>query len=89
MDGNPTNNVVSNLAWGTRFENIADRSRLGEHNPPYGTRNHRAVLNETKVQYIRRESRHGRSYSAIGRDLSVSPNVVRSAAIRRTWGWLA
>ena len=30
LDGNPTNNHLSNLRWGTVAENRADRRRLGE-----------------------------------------------------------
>ena len=30
LDGNPANNTLSNLAWGTVKENRADRRRLGE-----------------------------------------------------------
>jgi hypothetical protein len=30
MDGNPQNNALDNLAWGTVVENRADRRRLGE-----------------------------------------------------------
>jgi hypothetical protein len=30
LDGNPTNNSLSNLTWGTVAENRADRRRLGE-----------------------------------------------------------
>ena len=30
LDGNPTNNKLTNLAWGTVVENRADRRRLGE-----------------------------------------------------------
>jgi len=31
LDGNPANNVVSNLAWGTRSENQLDRVSHGTH----------------------------------------------------------
>lgn len=30
LDGNPANNYLANLAWGTVVENRADRRRLGE-----------------------------------------------------------
>lgn len=88
LDGNPTNNRLANLAWGSRSENIADRKVLGEENPPRGERNHRAVLDEERVRRIRRERQAGRGYSEIARDLGVHRSVVRSVAIGRTWGWL-
>ena len=31
LDGNPANNVLSNLAWGTHSENMADAIRHGTH----------------------------------------------------------
>lgn len=32
LDGNPENNSVENLKWGTRYENIHDQIRHGTHN---------------------------------------------------------
>jgi hypothetical protein len=32
LDGNPTNNAVENLKYGTRSENLLDRVRHGTHN---------------------------------------------------------
>lgn len=31
LDGDPTNNIPSNLAWGTQRENILDAVRMGTH----------------------------------------------------------
>lgn len=31
LDGNPLNNAPSNLAWGTRTENVADAIKHGTH----------------------------------------------------------
>lgn len=34
LDGNPTNNCISNLCWGTAKENADDKKRHGTHNVP-------------------------------------------------------
>lgn len=49
LDGNPTNNSLSNLAWGTRAENAADMAR---HGTMKGSKNPRAILDEQKVVEI-------------------------------------
>lgn len=88
LDGDGGNNRLENLTWGTRFENIADRKRLGEENPARGERAGRSTLTEDNVRYIRREMVCGRSYAAIGRDIGATRNAVRNVAIGRCWGWL-
>lgn len=88
LDGNPQNNRIENLAWGTRNENMADRKRLGEEKPARGERSGRATLTEQDVHYIRAQVGMGRSYASIGRDIGATRNAVRSVAIGRTWGWL-
>lgn len=51
LDGNPANNRIENLVWGTRKENFADRTRHGVDNA--GERNHRAKLTDAQVIEIR------------------------------------
>ena len=51
LDGNPQNSVLSNLAYGTRRENAADRARHGTEN--FGERNGAAKLTESDVMRIR------------------------------------
>lgn len=88
LDGNPKNNRLENLVWGTRLENMADRKRLGEENPARGERAGNAKLTEETVRHIRHRISRGQSYSAIGRELGVNHNTVRHIAIGRCWGWL-
>lgn len=51
LDGNPANNRLDNLVWGTRKENMRDRTYHGADNA--GERNHRARLSNAQVREIR------------------------------------
>ena len=51
LDGNPANNHASNLAYGTKVENAADRERHG--NTMRGQRNGNAKIADTDVECIR------------------------------------
>jgi len=52
LDGDPTNNRVDNLRWGTHAENEEDRQRHG--NIPCGSRNGQAKLTEEEAHEIMR-----------------------------------
>lgn len=88
LDGNPRNNRLGNLAWGSRSENIADRKRLGEENAARGEKSGKARLTEESVRYIRRKISHGQSYASLGRELGVNRATIRHVATGRCWGWL-
>lgn len=88
LNGNPANNRLSNLTWGTREENYADRDRLGEHNPPLGTRNANAVLDEGKVRQIRREVASGRTQDDVARMMGIAQTTVSNVVTRKSWGWV-
>jgi len=85
LDGNPANNKIGNLAWGTRQENINDRIRLGEHNPPMGERHGRAKFCEDDVSYIRRLYKQGRSHGWIANHLGASRSSVGKVCMGKTW----
>ena len=53
LDGNRSNNVVENLAWGTSRENCADRTRHGRQVDNAGELNGRAFLCERAVLLMR------------------------------------
>lgn len=54
-DGNRANNKPENLRWASSKENHADRFNHGTN--PAGTRNGRAILNESAVREIRQAAR--------------------------------
>lgn len=54
-DGNPGNNRLDNLRWGTRIENAADRVRHGRQ--VRGTKSHMSRLTENQVRWIRQDAK--------------------------------
>lgn len=57
LDGNPANNRLDNLRWGTAEENYDDRRGHGTHND--GMRNGRAKLTNDQVRTIKASSERG------------------------------
>lgn len=88
LNGNPADNRLVNLTWGTRLENMADRTRLGEHNAPRGTRNPRAVLSEDLVRSIRSAHRSGRKQQEIADEFNIGQSHVWMVINRKLWAWV-
>jgi hypothetical protein len=67
LDGNPRNNHIDNLAWGTRSENIGDKLRHGTHNR--GERHYCAKLSDEQaraaIMLRKRHAKHGGRGSGI------------------------
>lgn len=61
-DRNPGNNRVSNLRWGTRSQNMNDKTYHGTHRNQRGTKNSMAKVNEEMVVSIRRLHATGKYY---------------------------
>lgn len=82
LDGDPQNNTISNLAWGTRQENVNDKQRHGTQ--PCGERSGAAKLTEANVREIR--SIYGSaSLRVLGARYGVSHTAIRRAAIGANW----
>jgi hypothetical protein len=82
LDDDASNNHISNLAWGSRRQNVEDKIRNGGH--PRGETATGVVLTEAQVAEIR--TLHG---SASLRELAgrygVSHTAIRRAALGITW----
>ncbi len=86
LDGNPTNNVLANLAWATQARNLADTIQHGTASR--GERHGRARLREGDVHEIRSRVAHGESRVAIARRFCVSRQTVGDIVTGRRWAWL-
>lgn len=87
-DGNPTNNRVENLRWGTCYDNYWDMHKHGVWNPgvhPKGAEIPWAKLNEEKVREIRKLNAEGISQRKLGKIFGVSHSVIRNIIIGKKW----
>ena len=82
LDGDPTHNRLSNLCWGTRQENIADKVRHGTQ--PHGEKHPSAKLTLTQVLEIRRRWPLESSRN-LAREFGVSHTAIRRAALGIKW----
>jgi hypothetical protein len=89
LDGDPTNNRVGNLRWGTAQENQADSARHGTARPPQprcGEANHSAILTAAQVAEIRRRyAAGGVTQAQLGREFGARQDWV--SRIVRGQGW--
>lgn len=83
LDGNPSNNHLDNLLWGTRKENCADTRRHGR--ATIGDNHPQAMLTEEAVVQMRRRVRSGEAITSVARDFCVSPQIVQQAVTGRSW----
>lgn len=78
LDGDPSNNVVSNLAWGTQADNWKERKRHGNHRSY-------AKLTDADVRTIRHRSESGEGPASIARDYPVTATQISNIARGRQW----
>jgi hypothetical protein len=89
LNGNPADNRIENLAWGTRQENAADCNRHGR--TARGDRNGRRRLNETQVREIHDLLEQGLSHGEIADRYGVAGTTISSIAAGYSWmhlGWV-
>ena len=86
LDGNPKNNVICNLAWGTALQNAADRKvhgteRLGADHPG-------SKLTADQVQTIRRLCAEGKPQREIAALFGLSQQEISHIKRRDIWNHL-
>lgn len=86
LDGNPENNRVSNLAWGTPADNGEDAARHGSQR---GSSNPRSKLTEQDV-YAIRALHHVAPADYVARLFHLKPNTIAQLWCDggKTWRWL-
>ncbi len=83
LDGDGTNNHISNLRWGTRKENAQDRRMHGTLSA--GVRHVQTRLSPEQVVEIRRRRLSGEIARTIAGDHGISLNYVYGIAHRHSW----
>lgn len=83
LDGDKANNKLSNLAWGTRKENEADKRMHGRS--AIGERNGQSKLTESEVRDIRRKHKQGRTTHSISQIYGVCQQNISSIVLNKTW----
>ena len=83
LDGDPLNNQVENLSWGTKAENEADKERHGTAH--IGSRGMRRKLRTEDVKNIRRKLASGDSLASLGREFSVTWQSIQAIKDGRSW----
>ena len=86
IDGDKTNNYVSNLEWVTAAENIHHGFFLGLHKS--GCKHGRAKFTVEQVREIRRDCVPGdleRGFNAFARKFNVTPKIIRDAYYGRSY----
>jgi hypothetical protein len=83
LDGNPFNNRLDNLKWGTAVENGQDRVRHGTQ--VHGITNPKAKLTEQQVREIRDLHEQGLTGQAIARLYGISKSTACLICKRSIW----
>lgn len=86
LNGNPHDNRIENLAWGTRKENAQDMAR---HGTVKGKNNPRAILWECDVKTIKRALRLGVSIKVLAAIYEVSETSLKAIKEGRNWKHVA
>ena len=85
-DGNPENNYISNLRWGTHKENGLDRKKHGrKENAVRGSSHPHAKLSEENVAEIFALQRAGVSQVGIAKRFLVHQSAISRILARKRW----
>lgn len=83
LDGNPRNNHISNLKWGTYKENAADRTLHDRR--AFGEDCSTSVLKEFQIIEIFELFTKGETIKSIARKMKNKPSSVKAILNRTTW----
>lgn len=89
LDGDPSNNRLSNLRWGSYRENEADKIRHGTQ--ARGERHGKSKLTEKMVRKIRKLYRAGKGnfgYKKVAAVVGCHFATVAQVVKGKTWAWL-
>lgn len=86
-DGDPTNNAVDNLRWGTPGDNQADRIRHGTYQ--CGEQVASSKLTASQVACIKSMLQQGKNISELSRQFGVSRRSIRRIKQGEAWSHVA
>jgi hypothetical protein len=86
LDGNPANNRIENLAWGTRVENQNDKLEHGTHNR--GERCGNVKITESAAMEIAKRRAAGEKGRMLAVEFGVSDSIVSKIHHGKSWSWL-
>lgn len=90
IDGDKTNNYLSNLEWCTKSENHIHAHKLGlkksNFKPNYGSSNGNSKLTKEQVEEIKVKFNAGVSRKKLSHKYEVSITTISSINTGRTWG---
>lgn len=90
LDGNPANNKLNNLKWGTRSENVEDAMKHGTFSLPprndlEGSKSSSAKLNDNKIIEIRKLHAEGMSDTEIAKKYGVCRQTINTIINNKRW----
>lgn len=83
LNGNPQDNRLVNLAWGTKKQNAADRHVYG--NPPTGENAPSSKLTSAKVLELRERHAAGEAIPRLAKEFGVEYTTAYFAVVGHTW----
>lgn len=83
LDGDKTNNLASNLSWGTPQENMQDQFKHGHRG--LGSRSPRSKLTEDQVVEIRHRRANGEMRKLLAREFNVSETTIGDCVSGKSW----
>lgn len=86
LDGDPSNNYISNLRYGTHTENMQDMARHGRSQR--GEKQWNSSLKIIDVKNIRSVDRNSDNIKMLAAKYNVHPVTIRRIIRRERWGWL-
>jgi len=88
LNGNPLDNRLTNLTWGTQKENMADSVKHKTRYRAQGTLHPLHKLDEMDVQFIRAWCKSGYKQREIVEAFGVTSQTVSMIKTGNRWGWL-